>query len=110
MTEHTTTTYEGADDEGNPIEQEHDVKDEMFVRYIGSDYFAFHLAVVGRNFHTGEVSGLGHMTTEEIGATEMGDCQLKFKFRKHGLVVVEEVDCEYYHGANVYFDVELNRQ
>jgi hypothetical protein len=107
---HTITSYEGLDEKGNDIVKEVETKDEMAVRYIGGGVFSFYLSVLGRNFHTGEVYGLGKMKGESLAATDMDDCQLNFDFSKPNIVDVEEVDCGDYHGANAYFGISLTKK
>lgn len=99
----TTTTYEGDDANGEPIEKEYDVTDQCAVRYIGGGYFSFWLTVTGANYHTGEVSGVGKIAADYTGVTDMEDCKIGFDFRTQGSVTVEEEDCGDYHGARAWF-------
>jgi hypothetical protein len=85
------------------------VTDYMAVRYIGGGYFSFYLNVVGANYHTGEVSGLGKMKNDTHAVSEKEDCDLSFTFSPPGSVDITENDCDDYHGARASFDVALSR-
>jgi|GEM_PF-3537583 hypothetical protein len=109
-TTHNIMMYDGENEEGDPVEHEEEVTDDLYVRGLGSGVFAYYISVLGTNAHTGEVSGLGEMTNATTGKSSNSDCALTFDFSKAGEVSVTEVDCEDYHGARVTFDQTFTKR
>lgn len=100
---HIITFYNGVDDD------EEEVMDECKINWIDDKHFTFYYNVIRRNGHLGSIEGLAKIEEDGKGIFRDDEsCELTFLF-DHNTLEIAESQCDYYHGANAYFDGVLQK-
>lgn len=88
-----------------------DASDYLSLVKLNSEKFVFIYNVIGHNYHTGNIGGIGTYLTPGLGQFK-GDegCRVEFQFFDDHIEITEEVSCDYYKGHRAYFGGTLTRK